>query len=76
MAGTYGTPDYAPTSGPVDFERLFVKGVEVVPGASGGAKIANIKPISTRGDVDATVVAKSFNALLVALKEAGIMADN
>ena len=73
MAGTYGTPDYVPTSGPLDFERLFVAGKEVLPG---GGQIGNVKAISIKPDTDAATVAKAFNNLLAELKIAGIMKDN
>lgn len=73
MAGTYGQPGYVPTSGPVDFESLYVKGVEVIPNGSGASKIAAVKPIDLKGDVDAAVVAKKINELIAAFKVAGIM---
>jgi hypothetical protein len=74
MAGTYGQPDYVPTSGPVDFERLFVGGVEIKPG-SGGKQINALKPINIKGEVDALTVAKAYNQLIAELKVAGLMAD-
>lgn len=70
-----------PKSAPIDFDRLFVQGEEILPGqgkSSGKAsvpKIKNIKPINVKGDVDPVFVAKCFNLLLTELQNAGLMEE-
>lgn len=66
-----------PVSPPVDFERLFVKGQEVMPGAAGGSHpvMNTIKLINLKGEVTAQDVAKQFNLLIHELKQAGYMAE-
>jgi len=68
-----------PKSAPTDFERLFVKGKEILPGKGGESspskKIKHIKPINVKGDVDPVFVAKNFNLLLTELQNAGLMED-
>lgn len=63
-----------PKSPPVDFERLFVQGQEVLP-SGGSAQIPAIKPISTKGEVDVKAVVNTLNLLIYELKAAGLMAD-
>ena len=68
-----------PKSAPMDFDRLYVQGKEIIPGEGGKSspskKIKNIKPINTKGDVDPVFVAKCFNLLLTELQNAGLMED-
>jgi hypothetical protein len=69
-----------PTSAPMNFDRLFVQGEEILPGQSKGdgkpsKKIKNIKPINVKGDVDPVFVAKCFNLLLTELQNAEFMED-
>lgn len=69
-----------PKSAPTDFERLFIGGVEILPGHSGQSgepvkKLKNIKPINVKGEVDPVFVAKCFNLLLTELQSAGLMEE-
>ncbi|MNW09764.1 hypothetical protein D3C71_2068390 [compost metagenome] len=68
-----------PKSAPTDFDRLFVNGVEINPDRLGGsssepvAQLDHIKQINTKDTVDVSLLAKSFNLLLIELQDKGIM---
>ncbi|MDR6555437.1 hypothetical protein [Paenibacillus qinlingensis] len=74
MAGTYGKPDYVPPSGPVDFEKLYIGGVEIKAGGSGKV-MNNVKALDIKKELDVVTVAKTLNSLLYELKQAGLMSE-